>query len=286
MAGMHQFGLSVSILRKSQKRRATPLSPAVYMLFFVWRHEKMKKVMAVLVLGILVSATQASVVTLGSDADTWLRDGSSDNYGASPELYLLGGTGRLAYYRFDLSALGSGAVIQDATLTLSKVAAPWGRSDSMVTSRVGIFGLDDLEGNTPQGWDEFGLTAMNVGEEFVGGSGGAMPIDLDKVINLDADRGANVSENVANGVTFTLTGEDLVNFLQARVENGGYVTFIAALTQSDQRGFWLGSKEYPDEAFRPVLEVTFVPVPEPASMIMALVGVGSLALGRRKRNSL
>jgi len=242
----------------------------------------MKRLLMMLLVATLVSATQAAVVSLGSDADTWVRDGSGSNYGDAPELYLLGDVGRVAYYRFDLSSLGSGATIQSAALTLTKVAAPWGRSDSMVTSRVGIVGLDNITGNTPQNWDEFALTAGNVGDEFVGGSGGAEPIDLTRATNLDAEAGADVSEHVADGVVFTLTGNDLVDFLQARVDEGGLVTLIATLTQADQRGFWLGSKEHPDEASRPVLEVTYVP--EPATL--ALLGLGSLATIRRKRESL
>lgn len=235
----------------------------------------MKRLSVLLLVLLLASAVQAGTVSLGSDADTWVRAGSSDIYGADPSMYLVAGPGRVGYVRFDLSSLGA-VTIQSATLTFTKAAAPWGRSDTIVTGRFALTGLDNLAGNTAQDWDEASFGSAAVGAEFVGA--GAEPIDLAKVTNLDMDDGVDIIETITGGVTITLTGNALVDFLQARVDDGGLVTVIAAFPGTDNKGYWLASKENETESARPVLEVTYVP--EPATMV--LLGLGSLLALRRK----
>ena len=199
----------------------------------------------------------ADTATLDSDADTWVREGSTSNYGDYVDMQLLGGTGRVGYIRFDLSSLGQ-VEITDATLTLTKVTGSWSRNDGMVNGRIGIVGLDNVSGNTSQSWNESSLNASNVGDEFVGGKSG-YPIESSLSTNLDADNGADVTESVTSGITFTLTGNDLVTFLQARLNDGGLATFIATLTSADTKGFWLATKENTTEEYRPVLAITYTP---------------------------
>ena len=208
----------------------------------------------ILIASVLVHAETA---TLSSNADTWIRADESYNHGNAESMYLLGGTGRLGYIRFDLSALGS-IEVTDAALTLTKVSGDWGRNDTMVTGRIGIVGLDNISGNTSQSWSETSLTSGNVGAEYVG-TGTAYPINSALSTNLDADNGANVTENIDSYTKFTLTGNDLVDFLQARADDNGLATFIATFTSTDTKGFWLATKENDTASYRPVLQITYIP---------------------------
>lgn len=237
----------------------------------------MKRVALLVVLSLLlVGVVPAAVVTLTADADTWVRDGSGNNYGGDESMYLVAGAGRVGYIRFDLSSLGENITITSATLKLYKVTAPWGRSDTLVAGRIGIVGLNDVDGNTEQDWDESLLTASTVGAEFAGS--GEEPIDLTAVTNLDADDGANVTETVSSYTEFTLTGDDLNAFLQGRADDDGLATLIATFSGSNYRGYWLGSSEYSDSAYVPVLEVTYIP--EPVTIVLMSIG-GIFAVCKR-----
>ena len=239
----------------------------------------MKRIVALVsLLILLVGITSAATVTLTADADTWVRDGSSSNYGNDESMYLVAGAGRVGYMRFDLSSLGDDITVESATLKLYKVTAPWGRSDTLVTGRIAVVGLDDVDGNTEQNWDELALSSSNVGAEFLGSV--SNPIDSTLVTNLDAETGANVTEAVSSYTEFTLTGDDLVSFLQGRADDTGLATLIASFPGTDFKGYWLGSSEYSDSAYVPVLEVTYIP--EPATM--ALIGLGCLIASRKKHN--
>lgn len=210
-------------------------------------------------IALAAAVAHAETATLGSVADTWVRDGSALNYGADPSMYLVAGAGRVGYVRFDLSSLGA-ILIESATVKLTKTTAPWGRSDTLVTGRFALVGLDNIAGNTAQDWDELVLASDNVGSEFAGSV--AEPIDLTKVTNLDGDdTGVDVTETITDSYTVAnVTGNDLVSFLQARVNDGGLATFIAAFPGTDFKGYWLASKEATTETERPVLEITYTPV--------------------------
>ena len=134
-----------------------------------------------------------------------------------------GTSDRVAYLRFDLSGLTI-EDLTDATLTLYK--QPGSRNDTIVTPRFKNYGLTNAAGNTSQTWDESTLSTANVGVEYtnVGGDG----VDVSQLFNLDADNGANITESINNttGAPQTLTGPDLVAFLESRVADEGLVTFI------------------------------------------------------------
>lgn len=228
----------------------------------------------------------AATVNLTASNDTYLRDGRS---------YTTNGTTDnldfrfdfTAYFQFDLSGLGSSITINSATLTLHKLANA--RNDTMVTGRVEMYGLNDAAGNTEQNWDEtdggwsavvsedHGLDFRNAGADWVAGTG-AVAANL---TNLDAELSANVTENVSGGTVYTLTGPDLVSFIQGRANDDGFVTLIAENPLADGRGFGLATKENADSGLHPTLSLDYTVVPEPSIALLGGLGLFGL-LGRRR----
>jgi hypothetical protein len=238
----------------------------------------MKKLSVLFLLAMMwISTTQAALISLGSDIDTnvW-NDGT--NRGTWDHMYMVSGAGRVGYVRFDLSALGA-VTIESATLTFTKAQAT--RNDTLVAGRFALVGLNNIAGNTPQDWVETSLTGANAGDEYLGG--GLEPIDLTKVTNLDMDDGIAVTETIVNGGavggTVTLTGQALIDFLQSRVNDGGLVTFITTFPGTDSKGYGLATQEHATEAYRPILQLTYIP--EPATLV--LMGLGGLLSAVRKR---
>ncbi len=198
-------------------------------------------------------------IALGSDADTWMRDGYTEN-GDDPLMNVTNAYGFYSYLRFDLSAY-TAADIVDATLTLTKVPGGW-RNDTMITDRFALHGLTDSAGNTAQDWGEMDLTWNNAGAEFDSADPTlATSIADGRVVNLDMEAGINITEST-DGTTMTVAGADLVSFLQDRANNGGLATFVITLgTGGSYRGYALGTKEAVDPATVPVLNLTTVSNP-------------------------
>ena len=167
-----------------------------------------------LLLAALFAASPASAVDLDPVADTYIRHGTNEgnNYGTKNHMYLYQKDTQdkdfLGYMRFDLSVLGAGATISDATLTLTKVDAS--RDDTINGARFALFGLEDDGGNTAQDWSQTSLKWNNAGDEAddsIYSSGdpaaGLSPLDLGRVTNLDDDAPAGIVEtfnNVASGI--------------------------------------------------------------------------------------
>ncbi len=222
----------------------------------------MKKILALILLMMVMGSTHAETVTMTSDADTWLRGGQSPK-GSDGYLDIMGYYDFSGIYRFDLSSLGV-ISISDASLTLTVTGDCWRRNDTFTTGRLALFGMNNVEGNTPQDWDEATFTADMSGAEWTG----VMPMDDSvangRVVNLDADNGANTVEtgggSAAAGTSITLSGDDLVTFLQSRVFDGGLASFFAGNPLNEQRGYGLATKEYAVAEYHPVLEITYEPI--------------------------
>ncbi len=199
-----------------------------------------------------------AIVSTEPAADTCMRD--STPRGADGLMDIHGSAGRAGYVRFDLSALtamGPGTV-ENATLTFMKTTGG-ARNDTIVTSRVGLKGLDDVVDNTVQNWGEMTLSTDNVGLEHPGSG----DYDTSKITDLDAENGAAVVETIVNGGaaggTITITGADLEAFLQGRVDDNGLVTFIMSFPGTSGRGYALATKENTAGHAAPLLELTYVP---------------------------
>ena len=204
-----------------------------------------------------------TAVSLWPVADTFTRAGVGA--GSAPVLDVLdrgaAGGDYVAYLRFDVGGYAIDE-LQAATLTLYKQAGS--RNDFVVPARFEVYGLLDLPGNTPQGWSEPTLAEGGVGAEYttVGGDG----VDVTRLFNLDQDSGADVFESVVNadGAPQSLTGPDLVAFLQARANADGLATFVVRTDAGDAtRGYGFASRENPAAGLRPTLELAFPGDPQP-----------------------
>lgn len=236
------------------------------------------KFLPVICTSLFLSASAMSVMadtaTLTPDADTYTRSGYSAGTRTFIDVRGFGTNDFIGYLRFDLSGLNIDTV-SDATLSLPVIGGS--RSDGFTADRFANFGLLNVAGNTPQNWDELTLADGGLGAEY----GGGTPATLTNVFNLDAERGATVTETWGTvGSTNTLTGADLVTFLNGQVDDGGLTTFILCF-DANGRGNGYGSKDNADSAVWPTLELTYTVVPEPSTL--ALVGMGITGLLVRRR---
>lgn len=235
---------------------------------------------------LLATPSMAATSVLTTSSDTYLRDGQGFSTTGVAEAtdFRFDFT---TYVQFDMSGLGSTIVINSATLTLNKVAGA--RNDTMVTGRVDMYGLSDIAGNTEQNWSEtnggwsgvvgedHGLDFRNAQADWVAGTG-AVAANLTR---LDMDLGDNVTEAVASGTVYTLTGADLVTFLNSRASDDGFVTFVVENPLTDGRGWAWATKENTDSSLAPTLTLDYTVVPEPS--VALLGGIGLLGLLRRRR---
>lgn len=233
-----------------------------------------------------------------ADATVNYRSGnvaSTTNFGTAADLdlfYVNTPIWAFAYVRFDLSAL-AGATITDATLTFTKVsniANPGftnaSRNDTLVTTRFAVYGLNDVAGNTAQNWGETTITGSAArGDltttEVVSDTAAVQFDTTTRTISFDG-----VGETVADpkaSIAGT-SGSSLVNFLQGRLDAGtfsGLATFIVDTPDTTTgRGFAFGSRE--DTVNAPVLSITYTPVPEPGSMLLAGLAALPVLLRRRR----
>jgi len=207
----------------------------------------------------IVSSVQADTITIGSDADTYMRDDVVR--GDSEFMDIRGGGADFGgYLRFDLAVLNV-LTVESATLTLT-VSGGASRNDVCNNGRFSLYGLDNVAGNTPQDWDETVLTEGNIGVEWTTNNGDP----LINVTDLDDDV-PGITEDIVQvganywdpgGTTVTITGEALVSFIQSRVDDNGLVTFILRDDDGSDRGYGLATKDNSTEDYRPKLELTAV----------------------------
>lgn len=241
----------------------------------------------------MAAATYASVVNLNPTDDTaiWYRtdhpEYSSYIGGADPDIdnytYNIPITA-VGYYQFDLSSL-SGQTITEASFSLAKVSpnpvnSSFGthsdNTDTIVEGRFAAYGLLNVDGNTPQNWDESTLNGDGIGSEIdlTVWTGVSNQFDGARTVDLDG------YETITGGTNVTVSGSALVSFLQGRLDDGGLATLMTDIEDGGNgKGFAFASKESTEFAI-PVLSVTVIP--EPATI--GLIGVfgTSLFLVRRR----
>lgn len=203
-------------------------------------------VLSVCLAAALATSVQAAELTVGPDADTYVISNDTTAHGDAVYMYLQDTANGVAYLRFNLAEINVSSV-QNATLTLyTSGGAP--RNDNVVAARFVLHGLNNVPGNTPQDWSEATLTSATVGAEYT--TNGGEP--LVNVTDLD-DTTAGITETITRvgtnyydvgGISITVTGDPLVQFLQSRVEDNGLVTFVIDFPNSTTgRGFGIASKE-------------------------------------------
>lgn len=221
----------------------------------------------------------AASITLGSDADSYLRDETVR--GGFEFMDVRGGSIDFrGYLRFDLSSLGP-INITSASLKLT-ISGGASRNDVITNDRYATYGLDDVVGNTPQNWDESTFVLSSKGTEDV--------TTLTGVTDLDHDV-AGISEildpaggSADPGSTVTISGAPLVAFLQGRADDTGLATFILSDDDSADRGFGLATKENTTESFRPMLTLEYEQViPEPATWVLLSVALAASGCLLRRR---
>ncbi|MBN2513960.1 MAG: hypothetical protein JXB18_13565 [Sedimentisphaerales bacterium] len=225
-------------------------------------------VLTTLILMMAGMAVQADTITLGTDADTYLRDATVR--GDLDFMDVRGGTYDFAsYMRFDLKSLGA---IEITSAQLILINSGTGSTNgNIVTARVALHGLNNTAGNTPQDWDEATLSENGTnpaGAEWTG----TVPMNLTtgRLTNLDQEDGVAVTESlVKTGTnywdpgawTITLSGQAVVDFLQGRVYDDGLATFILACDDSNNNGgYGICTKEHATETWRPQLVLEYTPL--------------------------
>jgi hypothetical protein len=227
----------------------------------------------VLVMLFVTNPVYSATITLGSHADTYLRDATAR--GGFVFMDVRGGAIDFrGYNRFDLSALGAGSTITSASLKLT-VSGGASRNDTLVGARFALYGLNDVAGNTPQNWDEATFVPASKGTEDVPTLTGVTDLD-DNVAGISEVLDPLAGSAVA-GTTVTISGDPLVSFLQGRLDDGALATFILSNDDATDRGYGLASKENATEAYRPMLTIEYDPIPEPSALglvVMAMAAAG------------
>lgn len=218
-----------------------------------------------------------------NDTTVWYRTGNeaynSAVVGTNVEMDVYCFTGLIgayAYIQFDLSALGTNVVVLDAELSLAQAASnpeqsfAGGhsiRNDSITTDRFACYGLNNVAGNTPQDWSQTNLSFNTSGNEITAASAnGTDPFNT--ISGLATDLSSDESISAPN---VTVTGDNVDTFVQARMIDNGFITFMVDLGNNDNgKGFAFDAIESSNNV--PMLSLSYtngVPPepPEPKSAV-------------------
>ncbi len=215
------------------------------------------------------NASYAATIITDADAKVWKGTNGNTNYGTTTDLHaqdFSSTSSLLAYVRFDLSGYTPGS-FTTATLDLTSASTV---GSLAIGNTFSVYGLKNSQNG--DGWGENTITYNNAP---------GLTIGVTNVATLDVDTTMAdllfTANQVANGVTISMTNANLLNFLNA--DTDGKVTFIIGAPRvSGDPGFFFGSKEHTTLA-APTLNFTAVPEPRAA----LLGGLGLLMLLRRKR---
>ncbi len=232
-----------------------------------------------------LSSLQAAVV-LDVAQDTYFRGNGDGPFGSDNEIRVKTDTNginadegntRVTYLQFDLSSLSQ--PVQSASLELTAFT-------NDLASDFTVWGLTD---ESQEGWSETGTGQLD-------NSNAPAFNDLDAATDQGAFQTGNVTElgsfNLGGSVSsntaisFSGTGTAMADFLNADTDN--LVTFLITrdvAASSGNGGLEMWSKEGAvsenNSALAPDLEITVIPEPSAAALILGVLA-GALVIRRRR----
>lgn len=238
-----------------------------------------------LLLGLLAPAMASAIpITtadgVGSDTNIRWRDGvgatePDTNYGDATSVQLRDpsnptiSNARKIYLRFDLGAIADMSVTE-VRLDMAYAGGDSNPFDSILT----LWGLDD--GDPGEDWGENTITWNNA----PGNLQNSWVMDAARTTQLGRfDRGGDW----VAGEVISFSSEGLVDFLNADMD--GQVTLILTGTsQFQSSGIFTSftSKESTSGNPPPTLEITAVPIPEPSTAVLLLLGLIALPGYKRR----
>lgn len=185
------------------------------------------------------SAGPGSTLTLNASSDTYLKGGSSSNYGSNGEFRLgrdNGGPSLYGLLKFDVSAITPGTTITSAKLRINQYD-----SNKSGTVDIGAFRID-------QDWTESGAnwSTANGSTAWSGGAGGTYSSPAISTTNV-------------NLKTYGWYEWDVTALVQEWVDNVSPNHGIELVYVSINAGRWsiFASKEHADSSIRPQLVIDY-----------------------------
>lgn len=240
----------------------------------------MKKFVVLMLLLSVTGLVNAVTVSLNTVADTDIRSGTNLDYAKANrlELYTLnsptfssGGISEKVYIRFELPA--DVGTVTSATLKL------YAGTVSAASATIYMNGLNDLvpfenwaelSPGTYYGDPSGGLTWNNAPGNDISSSNGFDPTKTASLGSFITTASAPI------GTMYTFTSTALVDYLNA--DTNTLVNFLLGKMNVTSSNHSFASKEK-GTVSGPVLEITYDPIPEPATMVLVSLG---LFLVRRK----
>lgn len=211
----------------------------------------MRKMIPVIVRCVLVNGV-LSAAEFNPEADVSIRLSSPDSRNSRTPLYARSLVKEnseredMSYIRFNIGT--TKGPVSNAVFTLTTHSSHKSR---WMRGHVEVYGLLDVEGNTPQRWNEDRLSYNSSGAEVIK----PMPIlqdrrDKDRLVFLGAfEAGSNEPDQ-----SYSFSSSELDSFLTGRLENSGLVTLLVCNRYDSNRELVFHSREADNKVWRPRLE--------------------------------
>lgn len=247
-------------------------------------------VMGVVVLGVLVVGAQADLIVSKSVLDesnpqnaTIYKDSADTVYQPANWKYRNEVRGensslaRKAYYKFDLSGIPVGELVESASLTFYFQTSGSDASDTKVHG-FGIYGVtagDDAWTGNDITWNN---TLSDGDFDYLGNVDLRYTVAAAKTTLLGT---FTYTGRTTAGLEMTISGQDLVDFLNARSDATGYATFI--ITGYDGANMaagvhYIATGNPAQASWTPTLKMV---VPEPGTIALVAAGLAGIICRRK-----